>query len=310
MPKLARNALPSHHQAVIRVVLIVLGLYITYAGVAFLLQRRLLFPGTFMSPYREVRADTLPDVRQLWLDNGEGRSEAWLLAGTAAATGERGEPGDSPTGSGTPDAAPARPRPAVLFFHGNGDFIDDWLEPLRGLAAHGVHVLLVEYPGYGRSTGSPTRQSILATATAAHDRLAARDDVDADRIVIMGRSLGGGVGAELARRREARALILQSTFTSVGSLAFRSYFVPPVLVRDRLRPLEVLRSYDGPVLVLHGRRDRVVPFSHGRRLAEASHRATLVPMECGHNDCPPSWSDYWDRIAGFLEDEGILEPPG
>lgn len=269
----------------IRVVLIVVGIYLAYAGVAFLLQRRLMYPGTFLSPIREVRVDTLPDVEQLWLDNGQGRSEAWLLE------------------AGAREASPA---PAVVFFHGNGDFIDEWLVPFRGLAERGVHVLLVEYPGYGRSTGSPTEKSIMTTAVSAYDRLADRESVDPKRIVAMGRSLGGGVAAELVLRRKAAALVLQSTFTSVGALAARAYLVPPFLARDRFAPLEVLRSWDGPVLVLHGREDRIVPFSHGEELAGAAEEATLVPMECGHNDCPPSWDDYWERIAAFLAEEDLI----
>ncbi len=272
----------------IRVVLIVVGIYLAYAGVAFLLQRHLMYPGTLMSPIREIRVDTLPGVEQLWLDHGEGRSEAWLLEAAARE---------------------ASPGPAVVFFHGNGDFIDDWLVPFQGLSERGVQVLLVEYPGYGRSTGSPTEESIMTAAVSAYDRLADRESVDPDRIVAMGRSLGGGVASELVLRRPAAALVLQSTFTSVGALAARAYFVPPFLARDRFAPLEALRSWDGPVLVLHGRRDRIVPFSHGQKLAEAAEGATLVPMECGHNDCPPSFDDYWDRIARFLEEEDVIRPP-
>ncbi|MFW5905139.1 MAG: alpha/beta hydrolase [Gemmatimonadota bacterium] len=295
-----------------RIVLIAVAFYLVYAGVAFLLQRRLMYPGTFMSPVREVRADSLPGVEQLWLDNGGGRSEAWLLN---AATTEGAIPEARPQGATGPDgdaarASPdARPGPVVLFFHGNGDFIDDWIGPFRGLAERGVHVLLVEYPGYGRSTGSPTEESIMRTAVSAYDRLADREDVDPDRIVAMGRSLGGGVAAELVLRRPAAALVLQSAFTSVGALAARAYFIPPFLARDRFAPLEVLRSWEGPVLVLHGREDRIVPYSHGERLAETAGDATLVSMECGHNDCPPSFDDYWDRIVGFLEEENVIRPP-
>lgn len=279
-----------------RYVLIVVGIYVAYATVAFLLQRRLMYPGTFMTPFREVRVDTVPGVEQLWLENGEGRSEAWLVR---AATAE----------NPAPDSKGDGPLPALLFFHGNGEFIDDWLEPYGRLAEHGLHVLLVEYPGYGRSTGSPTRASLMETALGAYDRLARREDVDPERIAVLGRSLGGGVGAELALRRPVAALVLQSTFTSVGALAARAYFLPPFLARDRFRPLDAIRSREGPTLVLHGRRDRIIPFSHGRKLAEASERASLVALECGHNDCPPSWDDYRERILGFLEEEGVIRSP-
>lgn len=289
----------------IRIVLIVVGFYLAYAGVAFLLQRRLMYPGTFMSPVREVRVDTLPEVEQLWLDNGRGRSEAWLLepgGPAAAATGGIREGGSGPGGDAAGAPSQGNPAPAVLFFHGNGEFIDGWLAPFRQLARRGVFVLLVEYPGYGRSTGSPTKESIMRAALEGYDRLARQEGVDPDRIVAFGRSLGGGVAAELVQRRPVAALILQSTFTSAGAMAGKAYFLPPFLLRDRFAPLRILRTWDGPTLVLHGREDGIVPFTHGERLAAASEQARFVPMECGHNDCPPSFDDYWDRIVQFLQE--------
>src|SRR5690606_14605281 len=103
----------------------------------------------------------------------------------------------------------------------------------------GLAVLLVEYPGYGRSGGSPSEASITRAALAAYDRLVARADIDPARIVLHGRSLGGGVVAVLSDARAAAALVLESSFTGVTAFA-SGMLLPPLLVRD---PFDV----EGPV---------------------------------------------------------------
>jgi len=171
-------------------------------------------------------------------------------------------------------------------------------------------LLVVEYPGFGRSAGTPSRENILQAATTAWDHLAARPDVDADRMVAMGRSLGGGPAAALTRIREPAALILQSTFTDVGVMAARHSLLPPFLIRDRWRPVEGVRSFPGPVLVLHGRDDRIVPFRHGEALAGARAGVRFHPLPCGHNDCPPPGSSWWETVRDFLEQAGVVSGSG
>ena len=223
-------------------------------------------------------------MERLWIEHGDGRAEAWFL----------------------PAAGPG-PAPAVVFFHGNGEFIDDWADLLRPFPDElGVHLLLVEYPGFGRSTGVPSRDAVLEVATLAWDMLAARTEVDPARMVAMGRSLGGGPAAELGRIRNPAAVILQSTFTDVGVMAARHSFMPPFLIRDRWRPLQAVQEFDAPVLVVHGRRDRIVPFRHGEALGGARDGVRFHPLECGHNDCPPPGEAWWATVRDFLVDAGVV----
>jgi fermentation-respiration switch protein FrsA (DUF1100 family) len=260
--------------------------YVAYGALAFALQRKIVFPGTHLGPFREADIGSASDVQAVWLTGEGAGTEAWFLPGQGfASTGE---------------------RPAMIFFHGNGEFIDDWLDLWTPLSNLGVGVLLVEYPGYGRSGGKPSEESLARAADAAYDWLADRDDVDSDRIVAMGRSLGGGVAASLATRRSVAGLILQSTFTSVGAMAMRAYWLPPFLALDRFDSREVLESYQGPVLILHGKRDRIVPHRHGVALASVAANAHLVSLECAHNDCPPSWPEFWSHVEDFLRSTGIL----
>ena len=215
--------------------------------------------------------------QQVWL--GPNRDlEAWLLR----------------------PAASARPYPVIIYTHGNGELIDHWVAPFRAMTDAGVAVLLVEYPGYGRSGGRPTRDSISAGIIAAFDFASGHPEIDARRIVAYGRSLGGAAACALAVERPVAALILESTFTSMADLMPR--FVPRALVLDPFDSLAVIAAGTPPVLVMHGVRDRVIPFAHGEKLARAAGTEP-VPLPCGHNDCPRQWPP----ILEFLRRHAVIE---
>lgn len=249
---------------------------VVYLGFAFALQRSVLFPRPPRPPVSI--AETRADIEVLWV--GPDRDvEAWFL----------------------PPAEISGPAPVLIFTHGTGELIDYWPDQFDEPRARGLGVLLLEYPGYGRSGGRPSEASITTAAVSAFDRLADRPDVDPDRIIAFGRSVGGGPAAALARERDVAAVILESAFTSVRDLARRYGLVGP-LVLDPFDNLAALRGYDGPVLVLHGTRDRVIPVSHGRRLAASAPSAELHLLECGHNDCPRPWP----LLRPFLERHDLL----
>jgi len=258
--------------------------YIAYCSFLFVMQRQILFPRG------QVNAVPVPDppkggVERVWLDAGRSKVEAWYL------------PVQLP---------PGRTRsPAVIFAHGNGELIDFWPDELMPLTRMGIGVLLVEYPGYGRSTGTPSQASIERTFVAAYDYLTHRRDIDAGRVVLFGRSLGGGAVCRLAARRPSAALILMSAFVGVRAFAAR-FMAPGFLIRDPFDNLAVVRSYPAPVLVIHGRTDDVIPYDHGRRLAAAAPDARMVSYDCGHNDCPPEWGPFWEELLSFLTDAGVL----
>ena len=195
--------------------------------------------------------------------------------------------------------APA-PFPVVLFAHGNGELIDDWLRPFGELPRAGVGVLLVEFPGYGRSGGAPTQQSITRAVIAGYDFLVAQPDVDPARIVAYGRSLGGGGACALALERPLAGLILESTFTSVRALAPR-FGLPGALVLDPFDNLSAVEQLEIPTLVLHGERDELIPVAHGEALSLAAG-TQLVRLPCGHNDCARPWAE----VLGFLRAGSVL----
>ncbi len=246
-----------------------------YAGLLFALQRWIIFPRDLIAvpppPPASAECEPLP-LALPW-----GRVEAWFLP-----------------------APGGRRRPAVIFAHGNGELVDHWLIPFRKLAQKGVGVLLVEFPGYGRSEGSPSQETITLTMMAAYDRLLSRPDIDPARLVFMGRSVGGGAVCALIPQRRPAALILMSTFTSVRAMA-RRYLIPGFLVRDPFDNLSRVAAFEGPILLLHGVRDEVIPYAHGQELAGASRHGRLITEECGHNDCPADWDAFLDTVTAFIE---------
>ena len=259
-------------------------LYIVYCGLLYFFQRQILFPRHLVP--QPLKSDQQIDgLQKLWLNTGFGRVEAWFM----------------PPFSNRP----AAPAPAVIFGHGNGETIDFWPANLEGFTGLGIALLLVEYPGYGSSAGSPSQDSIAQTFVAAYDDLVTRKDIDSSRIIFFGRSLGGGAVCALAQMRSSAALILMSTFTSVRSFA-KQFLFPSFLVRDPFDNLSVIKNYSGPVLILHGRNDEVIPFSHGRKLYQAAQNGKMIGYEAGHNDCPPDWKIFWHDVESFLHDIGLI----
>jgi pimeloyl-ACP methyl ester carboxylesterase len=195
------------------------------------------------------------------------------------------------------------PAPLLLFTHGNGELIDYWPDDFEEPRRWGTAVLLVEYPGYGRSGGAASQASVTATALAAFDWARQQPSVDPTRIIAYGRSVGGGAAAALAEERPVAAMILESSFTSIRAFALR-YGAPRLLVRDKFDNVEAVRRFQRPLLILHGEYDQTIPVAHGRALHAAQPASEFHLMPCGHNDCPRPWP----TIKRFLGEHQLLPP--
>jgi fermentation-respiration switch protein FrsA (DUF1100 family) len=268
----------------LRIPLYLLIAAIVWAVAACALQRRVLFPRhAIPDPGNPEPTLKQAGIEQWHHDTPAGAVEAWYVP--------------------APNASPANPRPAVILAHGNGELIDYNLPRAKTYTAMGLNVLMPEYRGYGRSKGSPSQQAIVSDFVAFYDRLADREEVDASRIVFHGRSLGGGVTAQLAEKRKPAALILESSFTSVPAIS-RTMGVPRFLVLDPFDVKAVVEDYAGPVLIIHGTEDEIIPFTHAKALHAAAPNSELVRYPVGHNEGMPE--DAWTRIRTFLQQSPIL----
>jgi pimeloyl-ACP methyl ester carboxylesterase len=256
--------------------------YIAAAAFFYSMQREFTFPRQH-DPAADSPISRISDAEAYRVATASGAVDAWFL----------------------PPLRPSGRLPVLIFSHGNGELIDQWLGEFDEFRRWGLGVLLVEYPGYGRSEGTPSEHAVQDALVKAYDLVTSRRDVDKDRIVGYGFSLGGGAICALARERHLAALILQSTFTSLRIFAHR-YVMPEFLIRDPFDNAAVVRSFPGPVLVLHGRNDAVIPFQEGRELARIAARGTFQLYECGHQCRLTDRIPLARDIHLFLSDNGIL----
>jgi uncharacterized protein len=195
---------------------------------------------------------------------------------------------------------------AILYFHGNGGNLSGYSGRIKRLQQGPLHqaVLIVDYPGYGRSEGRPSEVGCYAAADAAYDWLTGEQGVPPQRVLIYGESLGGGVAVELAARRDHRALVLEKTFTSMPDMAAHLFPWLPArwLVRNHFDNLSRIGQCRRPVFIAHGTADGTVPFVQGQRLfAAANEPKQFLQME-GYNHRNSPAPEFDEALARFLGD--------
>lgn len=194
----------------------------------------------------------------------------------------------------------------VLFFHGNAGTIADRPLTIARLHELGANVLTIDYRGYGNSEGSPDEIGTYADASAAWAYLTDTLGIAPDDIVIYGRSLGGAVALELAARVTPRALIVESTFSSLADMAREHYpYLPTgLLLRFKYPNLEYVRQVRAPILVAHSDEDALIPIAQAERLfATAPAPKQFYRLRGNHNDAfvqagPAYYAALGDFVAG------------
>ena len=187
----------------------------------------------------------------------------------------------------------------VIFFSGNGG--NRTYRPLefQVLTKLGASVVLVDYRGYGENPGKPSEDGLIRDARAVREYVTKQRNVPADRVILYGESLGGGVATRLAAEmcdggEPPAGLVLRSTFSSLPDAAACHYPWVPVrlLLIDRFTSVDWIRHVTCPLLQVHGLRDTIVPIHLGRRLFDAAPATSasgigkrfLELAEADHND--------------------------
>jgi fermentation-respiration switch protein FrsA (DUF1100 family) len=198
-------------------------------------------------------------------------------------------------------------RPTILFFHGNAQTVFEWALIWEELAPLDCGLLLIDYPGYGKSSGSPSEAALYEAGHASRQWLVEAQRVPLDRVVIFGKSLGGGVSTEVAQGRDVLGVVLESTFTSIPAVMSN---LLPLLPRGALLKSEVYPSGDklpaihAPVLIVHGTHDELIPVAEAHALyARANEPKQLFLVDgAGHNDV--AWragENYGRTIRAWLD---------
>jgi len=197
------------------------------------------------------------------------------------------------------DGAPA---PLVIYFGGNAEEVS-WLAGVADQFA-GWSLLLVNFRGYGESEGKPGEKELLEDGVVIHDYAKRRPDVNSERIVAMGRSLGSGVAVHLAAHRSLRGVILVSPYDSIVAVAKGHYPFLPVslMLRHRFDSLSRAPQIEAPLLCLVATEDRVIPAARSRTLFEAWRGTkTWLDVPRSDHDSIAGEPEYWRSIADFLK---------
>jgi pimeloyl-ACP methyl ester carboxylesterase len=252
------------------------------------LQTRLLFP-THMIGARP--ALVLPDgggVRLVEITGPEGAVPTLVMEPTGRAAKSNGA------------------APVIVMFHGNAELARDYVSDrlVEHLRARGNWVVFPEYRGYGGTPGTPSQKGIGADMAAVADWVNAQPWCDRKKVVYFGWSLGSGVACQLASDRPPTGLILQSAFKSVASFAW-GFGVPPFLVKNPYHNDRVLEAFDGPVLLIHGTSDSVVPVGHGRALSKIAKKGIYVELAGDHFHDWADWGAYLKALDQWLNERGM-----
>ena len=192
-------------------------------------------------------------------------------------------------------------RPLLIYFGGNAEDLS-FLPDKRDRVA-GWSLLMVNYRGYGLSEGEPGQKPLFEDALLIHDAFARHDDVDPDRIAVMGRSLGSGVAAYLASQRPVRAVVLVTPYDSIERVAEEKFWFAPVslILKHPFDSLALAPRIDKPALFMVAGEDTTIPEPHSRRLFDAwagPKQWQLVPRE--NHDTIDANDGYWRVIGDFL----------
>ena len=197
-----------------------------------------------------------------------------------------------------------RSRGTVLFCHGNGGNISFLLDTIRIFHSLDLDVLVFDYRGYGGSGGTPTEEGTYLDARAAWKYLLNIKKIAPDKIILIGRSLGGSIAAWLGQECRPRVLVLESTFTKAADVADYHYIFAPgqVIFGNTYNTEEYITRIASPVFFVHSPDDEIIPYEHGRRL----YQLARVPKEFltihgSHNSgFLDSIEEYKDGLNRFL----------
>ena len=261
-----------------------LAIYVGLCAVLYLLQEQLIFLSPPLADSDRHTVQLLPGTTEIRITAYDGTELHGWLRHTAEET---------------------QPRGLVIYFGGNAEEVSGQMHDAPMLAPWSFAA--VNYRGFGLSEGRPSEEALAADALAIHDWLAKRKDVDPDRIVVFGRSLGSGVAVQLAASRPVRAVVLVSPFDSLRSIARKQYPIFPVslLLKHPFDSLAHAADIGAPLLVMAGERDGLIPPEYSRRLHDAwagPKQWVLVP-DADHNDIHLH-PGYWPAIREFLASDG------
>ena len=271
---------PGWMQLVSKILLCGLLIYLGLGGFALLSQNSLTYQPRLARPQDEAFLESYPWLRRVQFSASDGTQlqAVW--------------------------ASPTEGKAVLLFSHGNAGNLLGRIPLVEKLHSQGLGVFLYDYRGFGRSQGSPGEEGLYQDAEAAWKWISEEAEVDPERIVSYGRSLGAAVALHLALSRPVAGVILEVPFTSIRDMARKvlPFFPIGPFLRESYDNLKGIASLSRPVLIMVAERDQVVAPWMGKALFDAAHqpKRLLTVAEAGHDDIPWTGTLFQETINEFL----------
>jgi len=195
----------------------------------------------------------------------------------------------------------------VYYLKGNSRSIKGWAKFARDFIGKGYDFFMMDYRGFGKSSGHRTERTLYNDAQMVYKWLS--DQYPEDKIVIYGRSLGTGIASRIAAWNRPRMLILDSPYYSFFYHVRLYGFILPIrwLLRYKMRTDQFVRKVSCPIFILHGNKDRLIPYHQSEMLqAENPHRITLLTIEGGRHNNLPDFAQYHELLYDLLTDEEMF----
>jgi uncharacterized protein len=194
------------------------------------------------------------------------------------------------------------PLGLILYFHGNSRSIKGWAKYARDFFRYNYDVVLVDYRGFGKSTGKRGEKDMMNDMQFVYDTLAVQ--YTEHHIIVYGRSLGSGFAAKLASDNKPRYLILDAPYYNFTKVIERFLPFLPIryLLRYHLRTDKWIRHVNCHTYIIHGTKDRLIPISNSEALQAISpKKITLIRIKGGGHNNLPSFHEYHNIIRDILQ---------
>lgn len=194
------------------------------------------------------------------------------------------------------------PKGLLLYFHGNTKSIKGWAKYARDFYRYDYDVVLVDYRGFGKSTGKRSEQKMLSDMQFVYDKL--REQYAEDHLIVYGRSMGSGFATKLACDNHPRYLILDSPYFNFLKVIERFLPMLPVriVLRFQLRTDKWLPDVQCHTYIIHGTKDRLIPIRHSEKLQKINpKKITLIRIVGGRHNNLPSFDEYHNFIRDILK---------
>ena len=179
-------------------------------------------------------------------------------------------------------------QPTIVFFHGNGQAYQYWVDKLAHYYKEGYGVLFTDYRGYGGQPGIPTEEGLYRDASAFIEGLLIEHAIQPEDMIFYGESLGTGVAIEMATIYEPKALILESPYSATVDIAQNRYWMFPatILMKDQFLSREKIRKMTMPKFFIHGDKDMIIPIRFGKKLYQYAPepKQFKIVQGSGHNN--------------------------